>query len=160
MRCVRRSSSPVTISTRCCSLSETRWNGRWVLLFLSEKAWLFDSLNLLLLTAVFCHTPSQSWLRRVLRDWSHSEPRRPWWWSHRPEGLNHLERWQIRKDEEIRKWITPTDWNKEVIWFYLQKIHCHPLLPAALLLSFFHSFSLFQFWKLNTTILNWLHVNF
>lgn len=113
MRRVRRPSSPVAISSRCCSLSEMRWQVR-VLLFPSKKVWLFDNLHLLLPTAALCHTPSQSWLRRIQRDWSRSEPRHPWWWSHPPEGLNHLERGQIRKAERVNEFtlLTSTDWNK------------------------------------------------
>lgn len=75
---------------------------------------LFNNLYLLPLTAVFCHTPSQSWLRRALRDWSRSEARRPWWWSHPPEAPDHLERGRKRKGWD-RKLVGATDLDKRMI---------------------------------------------
>lgn len=149
---VRRSSSSVTISSWCRSLSETRGNERRVFLVSSDWVWHFNNLNSPLLSAVFSRTPSPSWLRLVPRDWSRSKSGRPWWWSHPPDGLDHLDRGQIRKGERgncsfikcykrIKKYIIYNEWQS-----HPHKSHCHPLPPAALPLLFYHLSSLDQLW--------------
>lgn len=142
MRCVWRPSSSVAISKRCCNLWQHKMKSQGVAVCRKKGTASFHEL-----TDAKCNivshsfsviTPSKTTRLVPFRTSSSIVMVTPTWWIGPPGE-------RTNKTDESGSLSLLTSTGSRVEWWpYLHRIHCHPRPPAALPLSFSHSFSLFQ----------------